>query len=110
MMTSTAFIWIILGCTLVTWVPRILPFIIVKAKPLPPAMMKWLSYIPICILTALVVEHVWIIEQGHSFKLALNYPFLLALIPTIIVAVWSRSLAITVVVGVILMALVRTFM
>lgn len=110
MSTNIAFIFIVIGCGLVTWLPRIAPFIMVKNIELPQVVMKWLSYIPICILTALVVEHIWIIDGKGLSAVSFDLPFLYAVIPTIIVAVWSKSLSLTVLVGVIAMAIVRYFM
>ncbi|MCR8657582.1 AzlD domain-containing protein [Paenibacillus endoradicis] len=109
MSTTTSFIWIIIGCAIVTWLPRIAPFILVKKVVLPEVMMKWLSYIPICILTALIVENVWTIDGKGITAISIDLPFLYALIATVIVAIWSRSLSLTVLVGVIAMALVRYF-
>lgn len=110
MNTSVAFIIVVLGCAIVTWLPRILPFIIVKNVQLPPIVMKWLSYIPICILTALIVEHVWQIDTEGTLSISIDFPFIAALIITLITAIWSKSLAITVIVGVVTMALIRFFL
>ena len=110
MSTTAAFIAIVIGCGIVTWIPRIVPFMLVKKIELPRVVMRWLSYIPICILTALIIEHVWIIEGKGFSAISIDAPFIYALIPTIIVAIWSRSLSITVLVGVIAMAFVRYFL
>jgi len=107
MTVSYTMLIIILGGCIVTALPRIIPFIMVKNMTVPPFVMKWLSYIPICILTALVVEHIWIVEEGSQLRI--DIPFITALIPTIIVAIWSRSLSITVLTGVICMAFIRFF-
>ena len=107
MTISTTMLLIILGCCLVTLIPRIAPFILVKKVSLPKWMTDWLSYIPICILTALIVQGMWAVEQG---KLILSWHYILALIPTAIAALWTRSLAVTVIVGVVGMALLRLWL
>ena len=56
MTTSIAMVLLILGCALVTWIPRILPFVLVKNMKLPKIVLRWLAYIPVCILSALVIE------------------------------------------------------
>jgi len=109
MSTTASFIWIIIGCAIVTWIPRVLPFILVKKVILPEVIMRWLSYIPICILTALIVEHVWKVDGAGISAISVDLPFLYALITTVVVAIWSRSLSITVLVGVIAMAIIRYF-
>lgn len=104
MSTSMPFIWLLIGCALVTVIPRILPFIFVRRFKLPNVVMKWLSYIPVCILTALVVENM-IIQTEQALQI--DWTILLALIPTLLIAIWTKSLAITVVIGVVTMALIR---
>lgn len=108
MTLSTAMLLTIIGCCLVTLLPRIAPFILVKKVELPQSVKKWLGYIPICILTALVVQGMWSVEQG--IKLTLHWHYLLALLPTVAAAIWTRSLAITVITGVIAAALVRLWL
>lgn len=98
---------VILGCALVTVIPRIAPFILVKNVELPKPVIKWLTFIPVCILTALVVDSVIIQEQSN---LMIDWHALAVIIPTILIAVWTKSLSITVLVGITLMAGVRFFL
>ena len=98
---------VILGCALVTVIPRIAPFILVKNVELPQPVIKWLSFIPICILTALVADSVIIQEQS---ELMIDWHALSVIIPTIIIAICTKSLSITVLTGIILMAGVRFFL
>lgn len=103
-MSSTAIIWTIIGCAVVTWLPRIIPFVFVRSVKLPEVVLKWLSFIPICILSALVVEN--LLNTDHSY-VTLDWPVFTAFIPTLIIAVWTKSLSTTVIVGVISMATIR---
>ena len=103
-MSTNTIIWIIVGSALVTWLPRIIPFIFVRNVKLPDVVLKWLSFIPICILSALVVEN--LLNTDQSF-VTLDWPVFAAFIPTLIVAIWTKSLSTTVVVGVISMAAIR---
>ncbi|WP_146548516.1 AzlD domain-containing protein [Rummeliibacillus suwonensis] len=105
-MSTTSIIWIIVGCALVTWLPRIIPFIFVRNVKLPEVVLKWLSFIPICILSALVVEN--LLDTNGSF-VTLDWPVFAAFIPTVIVAIRTKSLSTTVIVGVISMAAIRFF-
>ena len=107
MSTSMYMFWVILGCTIVTFIPRVIPFVFVKRVQLPAVVLKWLSFIPICILTALVVENV-ILETEHS--LSIDWKVVIALIPTLIVALWTKSLSLTVIIGVVAMAIIRFVM
>ena len=46
----------ILASALVTWIPRILPFLLVKYKGLPAPVTRFLKYLPISIIFALVLS------------------------------------------------------
>ncbi|MCU7709249.1 AzlD domain-containing protein [Priestia sp. JV24] len=103
---------VILGCALVTVVPRIVPFLVVRNIALPEPVLKWLSYIPICILTALVVEN-FIIQANDSQandSVKINWPVIIVVIPTLLIALKTKSLSITVISGVGMMALLRFFL
>ncbi|MEH7386097.1 AzlD domain-containing protein [Bacillus sp. JJ1521] len=95
---------IIIGCALVTFVPRIIPFIVIRNIMLPKIVIKWLSFIPVCIFTALIVDS--FIIQDESF-LSIDWRALTAIVPTLIVAIWTKSLSVTVIVGIVSMATVR---
>ena len=95
---------VILGCALVTIIPRVVPFILVKNVELPKPVIKWLSFIPICILTALVADSVLIQEES---RLLVDWPVFVVIIPTVLISIWTKSLSITVLVGIVMMAGVR---
>ena len=103
MTTSIYMISLIAGCALVTWLPRILPFTIVKNITIPKIFMRWLNYIPVCILTALIVDSF----INSEATLRLHWQKIFAFIPTFIVAIWTKSLSFTVITGVLMMALLR---
>ena len=103
-MTTWGMFLLIVCCALVTWIPRIIPFIFVKKVQLPDVVLRWLTYIPICILSALVFESLF--YKGETLVL-LDWQSFFAFIPTIIVALMTKSLSITVLVGVASMAIVR---
>ncbi|KHD84435.1 AzlD domain-containing protein [Heyndrickxia ginsengihumi] len=96
---------IILGCTLVTFIPRVVPFLLVRNVRLSEPVLKWLSFVPICILTALVVNS-FIIQTNH-YSLNIDWTVIIVLVPTLFVALKTKSLSATVIIGVILMALLR---
>ncbi|HEY4600486.1 MAG TPA: AzlD domain-containing protein [Cerasibacillus sp.] len=97
--------WIIIGSGLVTWLPRIIPFLFVKNIQLPKVILKWLTFVPVCILSALVFTNLF--EQGDSRAVTFNLPYVFAFIPTVLIAVWTKSLFLTVALGVVSMAVIR---
>ncbi|KMK78107.1 AzlD domain-containing protein [Alkalihalobacillus pseudalcaliphilus] len=106
MTLSTSILLLIIGCALVTLIPRILPFIFIKKLQLPEPFLKWLSFIPVCILTALVIQSVIHVDDTGF---VMDQTVMIVLIPTIAVAIFSKSLSITVITGVALMAVTRMF-
>lgn len=105
-MTTWTMVLLILGCAVVTWVPRIVPFALVKNITMPDVVLRWLAYIPVCILSALVIES-FIDAEGNY--VTLDWLSVAAFIPTLVMAVWTKSLSKTVVVGVLTMAVLRYF-
>lgn len=103
-MTTFTMFLIILGCAFVTWLPRVIPFILVKTMPIPTIMMRFLAYIPICILSALVYASLF--EKTTTIT-SINILNACAFIPTLLVALWTKSLSVTVIIGVITMAALR---
>ncbi|OCS83003.1 AzlD domain-containing protein [Caryophanon tenue] len=103
-MTTATMVGLIIGCMLVTWLPRILPFLFVRAITLPPILLRWLQYIPVCILSALVFDSVF---EKRGNIVVIDWLHVIALVPTMLVAVKTRSLSLTVIVGVVTMALLR---
>ena len=108
MTTTTSMVWLIIGCALVTWLPRILPFMFVRSIELPEVVLKWLRYIPVCILSALVIEN--LLDTKSQPFVTLDWPVFITFIPTLAIALITKSLSITVIAGVLIMAAVRFFM
>ncbi|MEG0439195.1 MAG: AzlD domain-containing protein [Solibacillus sp.] len=106
MTTTIWMVLVILGCAVVTWLPRILPFVFVKNVKMPDVVLRWLAYIPVCILSALVIEGMFVKEAQ---LVTIDWLHLCAFIPTLLVALVTKSLSKTVVAGVITMAALRFF-
>ncbi|MCH7320856.1 AzlD domain-containing protein [Solibacillus sp. MA9] len=104
MTTTIAMVSLIAGCALVTWIPRILPFVIVKNMKMPDIVLRWLAYIPVCILSSLVIDGFFHKQQSYVTIDWLNVG---AFIPTLVVALLTKSLSKTVVAGVVTMAVMR---
>lgn len=93
------------GMALVTYLPRMLPLVILSRFQLPPLLMRWLAYVPVSVLAALLAKE--ILVSGGELALPPAHPQLLAMIPAFAVAAWTRSLMGTVVTGIVAMALLR---
>ena len=95
----------LLGCAVVTWIPRVLPFVLTKAITLPPILEKFLSYLPMTILTALLMQSLLNFQTGHFPTL--RFPEVFACIPALIVGIRTNDLMKIVLTGVLGIALLR---
>ena len=104
MTTTWPMLLLILGCAVVTWLPRVIPFAIVRNVKLPDVVLRWLAYIPVCILSALVIES---LIDAEGKIVTLEWLNVAAFLPTLMVALYTKSLSKTVVAGVLTMAALR---
>ncbi|UCC89841.1 MAG: AzlD domain-containing protein [Anaerolineales bacterium] len=95
----------ILGMAVVTYIPRLLPVSLLSSRSLPPLIFDWLRYVPVAVLSAMLFPS--IILQGHQVTFGLDNLFFWAAIPTLLVALKTRSLFGSVVVGMMVVAVAR---
>lgn len=98
----------ILGMTLVTYLPRLLPVWLLATRKLPEIIVTWLRSVPAAVLAAMLFPAVLL--DGKNLHLTVDNLYLLALFPTLLVAWKTRSLFGAVVVGMGLVALSRLLM
>ena len=97
---------LIILCGIVTLLVRIIPFMMISRVHLPEIVVKWLSFIPITLFTALVIDGV-IQQHDNTFGYTLNLSYIIAIIPTVLLAIFTRSLTITILGGIITIACLR---
>jgi len=81
-----------------TYIPRWLPLAVLSRRRLPQLLTEWLEFVPAAILAALVVPILFV----DGDRVAFTRPEFLAGIPTFVVALRTRSLGGTVIVGMLL--------
>ena len=108
-MTDQHVLIIIILCGIVTILVRVIPFMMISRVNLPDVLIRWLSFIPITLFTALVLDGLFQQHEG-SVGYTLNVPFIIALIPTILLAIYTRSLTWTILGGIAFIALLRFFL
>lgn len=96
-MSAGRFWLLVAGMGVVTYLPRWLPLAILSRRQLPGWLAEGLDLLPPALLAALVTPALF--AAGGDRHLDLSRPEALASIPTLLVAVRTRSLAATVVVG-----------
>jgi branched-subunit amino acid transport protein len=92
----------ILGMALVTYIPRLLPVYFLSSRSLPPLAVAWLRYVPVAVLAAMLFPS--LLVQENQVVLGPGNRFLWAALPTLLVAVRTRSLFGSVIVGTIVVA------
>jgi branched-subunit amino acid transport protein len=96
---------IIMGCALVTFIPRVLPLMLLSQMELPKWVIRWLKNVPVAVMAALLTQDLLLSE--NEISISANILKLLAAIPAFAIAIFTKSLLGTVVVGVIFMMLLR---
>lgn len=91
---------------LVTYLPRFLPLLLLSRRRLPPYLETWLSFVPVAVLAALLGPVLFTVEEKLVFH-PLNNLYLLAGVPTFLVALFTRNLFYTVLAGMGSTALLR---
>ena len=95
----------ILGMAVVTYIPRCLPIIFLSGRSLSPLLVSWLRLVPPAILAAMLVPALLCPEK--SIDLSFSNLFFWSSLVAFPVAIKSRSLCLTVIVGMGLVALGR---
>ncbi|APT17848.1 hypothetical protein FC62_GL000138 [Amylolactobacillus amylotrophicus DSM 20534] len=106
MLSSNTIILTIIGCSIVTWLSRILPFVLLQKFTLHSRIIEFLQFVPIVIMSTLWFSSLFTPHQGHLPQL--NLAYLLTTIPSFLAAVISKSLLVIVAVGIISLAIIRS--
>jgi len=98
-MTARDYLLLMVALGAVTYLPRMLPLVVFSRRTLPSWFAEWLELIPVAILSALIAPTLFTHPDPRAFTL--GKVELLAAIPALLCAIKTRSLAGTVVVGMI---------
>ncbi len=93
----------LLGASLVTLIPRVLPLLVLSRIRLPEWALRWLQHIPIAVMSALLAQELLVSNGSFSPSSA----GLIAALPVFAVAYFTRSLLATVAAGMVAMAVLR---
>ena len=104
-MIDTYVLAAIIVSALVTWIPRIFPYILVRFAKLPDKVVQFLGYLPITIIFALILSSIFTVEVGSLPRL--NWLETIAVLPTFLVISKSKNVMLAVVTGIICIAFLR---
>lgn len=93
----------ILGVALVSLAPRIIPVVFFSRRKMPPCLEKWLTFVAPAVLGALAA--VSILAPAGMIDLSRDNLYLLAFIPTFATALISKSIFLTLFVGILAMTI-----
>lgn len=96
-MSNRDFLLLMVAMGAVTYLPRMIPLVLFSRRTLPRWFAEWLELIPAAILSALIAPTLFAHSDPRVFTL--GKVELLAAIPTLLCALKTRSLAGTVIVG-----------
>ncbi|MGO4733806.1 AzlD domain-containing protein [Paenibacillus sp. 2KB_22] len=97
--------WIIMGSALLTFIPRVLPLMLFSKIQIPMWLLRWLEYVPVAVMAALIGQELFM--SDNQLVPITHNAALWASLPTIAVAIWTRSLLGTVLVGIVAMMILR---
>lgn len=100
-MGMEAYVALVVGMGLVTYVPRALPIIAARRVSIPPRLRVFLEYVPPAVMAALLAMSLF-----WDTGITLFNRGVLAALPTLIVALATRSLAASILAGVIAYTLI----
>lgn len=98
----------ILGMMAVTYLPRALPLLALARRTLPDPVIRWLGFIPVAVLSAMLVPSLIVADKGLDFST--DNIFLWAALPTFLVCWKTGSFVGAVVTGMGCVALGRFFL
>jgi len=91
----------------VTYLPRFLPMYVLTRLEIPQTATSWLRYVPVAVLSALIVPGILTTNRQVFFSPVNSY--FLASIPAFLVAWRTRSMLLTVVAGMAAVLLLQWF-
>jgi branched-subunit amino acid transport protein len=98
---------IIIGMMLVTFLPRVMPILLLPGRKIPKIIERWLSLIAPAVLSALLLPELLLDRSGQEVALSFFNLYIFAAIPTFLVVWKTKSLFGSVAIGMITVALVR---
>lgn len=105
-MSNTTFILIILGTMIVTYIPRMLPLVLLSKTTLPPKVERFLDNIPIAILGSILCTT--LIERDGNINISFDNEYLIVGLITIVFARFVKRVDLIVLFGIVLTMLYRS--
>ncbi|SAK56317.1 branched-chain amino acid transport [Caballeronia catudaia] len=92
------YVWLIIGMALVTYVIRAAVFVLGERLPFPPVVRSALSFVPVTVLTAIIVP-MTVSPHGNGAELTWRNPQLVAVLVAVIVCALTKRPLLTIAVS-----------
>ena len=90
---------VIVIAAVAAFIPRYFPVLFFSTRKIPAWFNEWMKYVPVSLFTALVVKNVFITTAGYRFVRFGHVEQILAAVVVMIVAYFTRSMAMSVIGG-----------
>jgi branched-subunit amino acid transport protein len=107
-MDHRAILLTMVGMGAVTYLPRLLPLWFFSSRTLNAAIIAWLRYVPVAVLSAMLLPSLVLVEGRVTLRP--DNLFFWAALPTFLVAWKTKSLFISVLTGMLVVAGARLFL
>ncbi len=106
---STGYVWaVIAGMAITNYVLRFTPIALLSRLRLPRPVERWLSFVPVSVMSALVVGEV--LRPDGAWLPPLSNPYLFAALPTALVYYRWRSFLGTTIAGIVFFLVFRSIL
>ena len=92
------YVWLIIGMAVVTYAIRAAVFVLGERLPFPPVVRTALSFVPVTVLTAIIVP-MTVSPHGNGAEITWRNPQLVAALAAIIVCVFTKRPLLTIAVS-----------
>ncbi len=79
----------IIGCALVTAIPRVFPLMYLSTESLPKSILHWLSFIPVAVMSSLLIPE--LVIQDGSLNISIYNIYFVSAFPAGFVAYRTKS-------------------
>lgn len=92
---------------LAAFIPRYFPIRFFTKRKIPTWFNEWMKYVPVCLFTALVIKNIFVYSSSYQFMGLQRMDQIIAALIVMAVAYITRSMSLSVVIGLVAVALLH---
>lgn len=90
---------VIIFAAFAAFIPRYFPILFFSTRKIPEWFNEWMKYVPVSLFTALVVKGIFVTTAGYHFVPFGHVDQMIAALIVIVIAYFTRSMSVSVIVG-----------